>query len=193
MDVHTRVQQHVGAHHAADCTRSANHGYRGLRIRADLQRRGTDAAQQVEEHEAHRPHRVLHVVAEYPQEPHVADDVQPAAVHEHRRQHRRPARRVAQFAPAVRAQLNLRARRHATQQLAGYQPELADRARQRRIRAKTLHEHPHEDIDGDDAECRIGNQHLRIVISDREHVRFPVADWPTLTHPEREHPCKART
>ena len=40
-------------------------------------------AEQVEEHELHRAHGVLDVVAEDPQEQHVAAEVQQAAVHEH--------------------------------------------------------------------------------------------------------------
>ena len=47
------------------------------------QRRG-DAADQIEDEEADVPHRVLDVVAEDPQEQHVAAEVQPAAVQEHR-------------------------------------------------------------------------------------------------------------
>src|SRR5438445_1830404 len=39
---------------------------------------------QVEDREAHAPHRVLDVVTEDPQEPHVADQVHPGAVQEHR-------------------------------------------------------------------------------------------------------------
>ena len=50
------------------------------------------AAEQIEHHEAHVAHRVLDVVAEHPEEPHVADQVEPAAVHEHRGDQGEPAR-----------------------------------------------------------------------------------------------------
>ena len=56
----------------------------------NLQAGRCKAAQQVEYDEAHMPHRVLDVVAEYPQEPQIADDMQPSAVHEHRRNDRMP-------------------------------------------------------------------------------------------------------
>ena len=55
------------------------------RVESHLERGGREAAEQIEDDEAHVPHRVLDVVAEDPQEPHVADQVHPAAVHEHRR------------------------------------------------------------------------------------------------------------
>ena len=47
---------------------------------------------QVEDHEAHVAEAVLDVVAEDPQEQHVAAEMPPPAVQEHRRQHRRPVR-----------------------------------------------------------------------------------------------------
>ena len=46
--------------------------------------RRDDAAQQVEEHEARRAQAVFDVVAEDPEEEHVAAEVQPPAVQEHR-------------------------------------------------------------------------------------------------------------
>ena len=49
---------------------------------------GGEPAQQVEDQEARRPHPILHVVAEDPQCPHVADDVHEAAVEKHARQKR---------------------------------------------------------------------------------------------------------
>ena len=44
---------------------------------------GEDPAHQIEHHEAHVPHGVLDVVAEHPQEQHVAEQMDPAAVQEH--------------------------------------------------------------------------------------------------------------
>ncbi len=82
--MHARVQHDVGAHHAADRARRADHRHRRSRIRNNLCRRGGDSAQNVKDYEAHVAHRVFDVAAEYPQEPHVADDMHPAAVQEHR-------------------------------------------------------------------------------------------------------------
>ena len=52
-------------------------------IAEDLRAHGDDAAHEVEEQEADRPHGVFDLAAEGPQVNHVADDVHPAAVHEH--------------------------------------------------------------------------------------------------------------
>ena len=46
------------------------------------------SAEQVEDHEANRPHPVFDIVAEDPERPHIADDVQPAPVQEHAGQKR---------------------------------------------------------------------------------------------------------
>ena len=51
---------------------------------AGLQRRRREARGEVPDEEAHLPERVLDVVAEDPEEEHVAEDVLPARVHEHR-------------------------------------------------------------------------------------------------------------
>ena len=58
---HERIERHVG-----------------------LKRRRREAADQVEDEVAAVPHPVLDVVAEDPEEEHVADDVGPAGVHKHR-------------------------------------------------------------------------------------------------------------
>ncbi len=173
--MHPRIQQDIGAHYPTDCARRADHRHRRLRIGTYLQRRCRNAAQDVENYEAHRPHRVLDIVAEDPQEPHIADNVEPSTVHEHGRKDCRPARRGAEFAPGVGTELNLCAGRHGSEQLARNQPQLANGPCQQRIRAQPLHENPHENVDGYDAERCVGNEDLRIVVSDREHVRFPPA------------------
>src|SRR6185503_651139 len=50
---------------------------------------GREAAEEIKEDEAERAERVLDVVAEDPEKPHVSDQVQPSAVQEHRREERR--------------------------------------------------------------------------------------------------------
>ena len=59
-------------------------GHRRVRADRDLQRERREPAEQVEDEELDRAHRVLDVVAEDPQEQHVAAEVQQPAVHEHR-------------------------------------------------------------------------------------------------------------
>ena len=56
-----------------------------------LRERRGDAAEQIEQQEAGVPQAILDVVAEDPEVEHVPDEVQPAAVQEHRRQHSQPS------------------------------------------------------------------------------------------------------
>src|SRR6058998_1815231 len=92
MHAHARVQHDVRPHHAADRPRRTDHRHSGAGIDDHLGRRGRYAGQQVEHHKSGVPHRVLDVVPEHPQEPHVADQVQPTTVHEHRGDDRPPVR-----------------------------------------------------------------------------------------------------
>ena len=64
------------------------------RPRDELERRGREAAQEVEEEEAAAPDPVLDVVPEDPQEEHVPEHVRPPAVHEDRREEREEHRHV---------------------------------------------------------------------------------------------------
>jgi hypothetical protein len=57
-----------------------------------MRRSGRQAADQVEDEEANVPDRLLDVVAEDPEEQHVAAEMRPAAMQEHRREERRPER-----------------------------------------------------------------------------------------------------
>ena len=145
--VHARVQQDVRAHHAADRTRGADHRDDGVGIECRLQRRGGDAAEQVEDDEAHMPHRVLDVVAEEPEEPHVADQVHPAAVQEHRGQDGVPGAAAAgQRADGVGADREARARGCGAQDVRRYQAEAADGGGKRGLHAEALQQDPGEDV-----------------------------------------------
>ena len=67
------------------------------RFMSDVAERRDEARHEIENHIADVAHAILDVVAENPQEPHVAQQVGDAAVHEHRRQQRqidRPGRRL---------------------------------------------------------------------------------------------------
>ena len=81
---------------------------------------------------------ILDIVPEHPQKPHVADQVQPAAVQEHRGERGEPVPLHAQYADLTWAERQRSARRHAAEKLAGNKPQLADGARQRRIHTATL-------------------------------------------------------
>ena len=60
-----------------------------------VEQAGEDPARQIENEEPHVPHGVLDVVAEHPQEQHVADEMQNVAVEEHVGEQRQLARRSA--------------------------------------------------------------------------------------------------
>ena len=73
----------IGAHHAGDRARRPDQ--RRLRMRGEdaIEQGAEHAAQEIEGDETSMPQRVLDIVAENPQEQHVADDVRPAAMQEH--------------------------------------------------------------------------------------------------------------
>ncbi len=61
-------------------------------LKSDVRQAGDDTADQVEGQESGGAHRPLDVVTEYPQVEHVASQVHPATVEEHRREERGPER-----------------------------------------------------------------------------------------------------
>ena len=84
-----REEDEVGAQHARDGAARADR--RDVASRGStrhLREAGHRAAQEVEDQVAAVPHPVLDVVAEDPEVPHVPEEVQPAAVQEHRRTRR---------------------------------------------------------------------------------------------------------
>ena len=60
-----------------------------------LSQRRRDAAQNIEDHEAHRPHRIFDIVAKNHKYEHVATDMHPAAMKKHGRDHGCPGRIAA--------------------------------------------------------------------------------------------------
>ena len=76
----------VRAHHAADRAGRTHHRHAGSRFREHLQHRSGDAAQEVENEESRPRHGVFDIVSEQPEEPHVAQQMHPGPVHEHRRE-----------------------------------------------------------------------------------------------------------
>ncbi len=61
----------------------ADHGDGAPRIHEGLRGRRGQPAEDIEEEVADAAHRIFHVVPEDPEEPHVADEVKPAAVEKH--------------------------------------------------------------------------------------------------------------
>ena len=82
------------AHDGGDGSAGAEAGDVGVRSGDDLRHHGHDAAGEVEEEKADGSHGVFNLAAEGPEEDHVADDVHPACVHEHRGQQGKPVMAV---------------------------------------------------------------------------------------------------
>jgi len=78
----------VGAHHTGDGARRAEHRHRAVGLHRDVGGRRHEPGNQVEDQIAQAPEPVLDVVAEDPEEEHVAGEVQHAPVEEHRQEHR---------------------------------------------------------------------------------------------------------
>ena len=87
-----RVQYQIGAKDACDASRRPDHRRRRGGVDHILGQRRRDAAQNIEDHEAHRPHRIFDIVAKNPQIQHVATDMHPAAMKKHGRDHGCPGR-----------------------------------------------------------------------------------------------------
>ena len=81
-------EQEIGAQHAGDRATGADHRDEVAAIDPDVRGRGEIAAEPIEEREAPAAQAVLNVIAEHPEEQHVPDEVEPAAVEEHRGQRR---------------------------------------------------------------------------------------------------------
>ena len=114
-------------------------------IHRDLAERRRDAAEQVEHDEAAVADAVLDVVAEDPQVPHVADDVRPAAVQEHRRHERR----------------QMKVRRHDA---------VPDDEQLEVARLERQLEHPRERVQDDDGDGDERERSRRDDVAKRDHV-----------------------
>src|SRR4051794_9078592 len=90
VDPYPRVEHDVGPHDPADRSGGTHHRYRAHWIRERLSGCGRQSAEEVKGEIADVPHRIFYIVPEDPEEPHVADQVEPATVQEHRGQRREP-------------------------------------------------------------------------------------------------------
>jgi len=79
----TRKQHQVGTHGNCDGARRPNQGYGRSGVARDESKGGQDPADQVEAQEVRSSDAPLHVLAEHPQEQHVAGEVEDAPVDEH--------------------------------------------------------------------------------------------------------------
>jgi len=83
-DAVARVGDQEGAHHSGDGSAGAEARDTRERIADDLTHHRDRPSKEVEEDEAASAHGVFDLAAECPEVDHVADDVHPAGVHEHR-------------------------------------------------------------------------------------------------------------
>lgn len=81
-----RLREHedIGAEHPGDRARGADIGHARFGSDGILRERRRDAGQQVEDQKFEVAEAVFDIVAEDPQKQHIAEQVQPAAMHEHR-------------------------------------------------------------------------------------------------------------
>ena len=103
-DVHVgaRVKHQVGAKHAGDRAAGADHRYLGGRIQRRLGEYRGDTAAEIQDEVAEGAEHVFDVVAENPQEQHVAGEVEHAAMQEHAGEDRRPRRQDRKFGRQLR-------------------------------------------------------------------------------------------
>ena len=144
--VDARIKNDVRAHDTADCAGGADHRYGRARVSNDLRAGGAQSAQDVEDCEAYRAHRILDVVTEDPEKPHVAENVHPAAVHEHGRHHGDPVRLAVD--PARHRCAGVDGVERA-EQIGRDQTQAADRLAERRVHAEALQRAPDERVNDD--------------------------------------------
>src|SRR2546421_10596666 len=109
-----------------------------MRAEKGLCCRGRYPADKIEEHELSMTHRVFDVVPEHPQEPHVARQVKPPAVHEHGREDRPIMRRGTDETGKPGRALNAAHDRGGPEALTWRQSQSAHRPGQKRARARAL-------------------------------------------------------
>jgi len=109
-------------------------------------------------------HRVLDVVSEDPEEPHVAEDVEPRAVQEHRGEDTQVVRVSGRDALEAPAQRNADAGGHTAQELSGDESPFTGGGCQRVRRAGALEKDPDDDIGGDDADRDSRSELGRVVV-----------------------------
>ena len=82
-----RIEHEVCTHDPGDCAAGTDHRYLAARIEPGLRDGGDESADQIEHDETAVAETIFDVVAENPEEPHVARDMREAAVDEHRGEH----------------------------------------------------------------------------------------------------------
>src|SRR5688572_9320434 len=84
-----RKLEQVAAHHAGDGSAGSDRGDARAEIEEQVDKAGGNAAEQIEHQVFAVAKHILDIVAVDPEEPHVADEVHPAAMEEHGSDQRR--------------------------------------------------------------------------------------------------------
>lgn len=130
-----------------------------------------EAAEKVEDQKTNAAHGILDIVAENPEEPQVADNMEPAVVEEHVREKRLPVGRRGNDIVEMTAEWNTRAGRDGSEELSGNEPEGADRLEQRGVRSHPLDRDPDHDIGENEEKGGDGFVERRVVDTKREHLK----------------------
>src|SRR5215207_5425851 len=165
---HPWVEHQIGAHHPGDRPGGTDGLHWGCWLHEHVCRGGDQAADQVEAEEAAGPHAVLDVVSEDPEEEHVAEQVSPAAVQEHREDRREPIDRLLiDSARHSAAQGHGEPDARLVGELAWHESEVANRGRERDLAAGTLDDHPDRHRDADEQPGHPRGVERRILVADR--------------------------
>ena len=175
-DPAVRMKHEIAAHHTRDRARRAKTGYervfpkdeRGRHVR----QRRRDARHQIKGQVSRVREIVLDVVTENPEKQHVAEQMHQAAVHEHRRQQ---CEVHADWRVFERDDDSLIAKfdGHVLGDVSSGANFLRDGRKgvgERLVRANTLQEHEHDDVQRDERIGHIwGSDAARVVVAYREH------------------------
>src|SRR5207245_1890168 len=166
-----RVEHEIRGHAPGDRTGRAEARDHRRWIARHVREAGDDPAEQIEEQIFDRAERLLDVVPEDEEEQHVPADVQPATVHEHRREEREPER------VRTRRLVDLD-RRPIGQREDLWTDDVAARRDLRRHRAVPVGEgrireliEEDEDVEGDDREIDDRDPRPVVLVTERDHGR----------------------
>ena len=170
MNGDTGIKDGIGPHDPADGARGPYHGQCACRIRSDLHRSGRNPAHQIEKDEPPRSQRILHIVSEDGQKPHVADKVEPPAVHEHGTDHGPYGSVCRQNAGQALPQRDPCPRFQCAEKLPRDEPVPANRSGQGKIGSQPLNEDPCRGVETDNEEGHDRRAEGRVIITKGKHI-----------------------
>jgi len=127
------------------------------------------AMPQIEDQELSVAHHVFDVVPEHPEKHHIADQMEPPAVHEHGREHGPVLRRRLHQADHARSKLDPTAGPGSVEDLAGDEAKVANRARERLLGAGPLQNDESQDVGDQDGDGDDGGTLGGVLVLVRKH------------------------